>query len=261
MSDLPDEPPAPPASEPPRRNLRLLLEYDGTEFSGWQRQDGQRTVQACLEEAIKTMTGEALFVRGAGRTDAGVHAQGQVANFRTAARIPVAGFLRGLNANLPPDIAVLELHEVPEAFNARWAARGKLYRYRIWNHLVRSPLHRRTSWHFRAPLDVAAMAEAAALLEGEHDFSAFRAADCERRTTRRLLRQVKVSRQGAMITIDVEGTAFLKNMVRIIAGTLVGVGQGSLQVADVARLLVEGDRTQGGVTAPAHGLTMVRVDY
>jgi tRNA pseudouridine38-40 synthase len=243
------------------RNLRLLLEYDGTDFSGWQRQDGQRTVQACLEEAIKTMTGETLFVRGAGRTDAGVHAQGQVANFRTAARIPVTGFLRGLNANLPEDIAVLELVEVAEEFNARWAARGKLYRYRIWNHLVRSPLHRRSSWQYRAPLDVGAMAEAAALLVGEHDFRGFRASDCERRTTRRLLRRVEVCRQGAMITIDVEGTAFLKHMVRIIAGTLVAVGQGGLQTADVARLLLEGDRTKGGVTAPARGLTLVRVDY
>ena len=193
--------------------------------------------------------------------DAGVHARGQVANFRTTARIPTGGFLRGLNSNLPPDIAVLELTEVDPAFDARLAARGKLYRYAIWNHLIRAPLHRRTSWHSRTPLDIGAMAGAAALLVGEHDFAAFRAADCERRTTVRLLRRVEVSRQGALVTIDVEGTAFLKNMVRIIAGTLVGVGRGELSVEDITGLLRDGDRTRGGVTAPAQGLTLVHVIY
>jgi tRNA pseudouridine38-40 synthase len=250
--------------DPEARNLRLLLEYDGTEFRGWQRQqEGLRTVQGCLEDAVRAMTGEAVFVRGAGRTDAGVHAQGQVANFRTVrgARIPTGGFLRGLNAHLPPDVAVLEVHEAPPAFDARLAARGKLYRYAIWNHLVRSPLHRRRSWHCRAPLDLQAMREAAGLLVGEHDFRAFRAADCERRTTVRVLRQITLTAQGALVTLDVEGTAFLKNMVRILAGTLVAVGRGELTAGDVARLLREGDRTQAGTTAPAHGLTLVRVYY
>lgn len=250
-----------PGPDSPLRNLRLLVEYDGTDFSGWQRQKGQRTVQACLEGAVKVMTGETLFVRGAGRTDAGVHALGQVAHFRTAARIPTGPFLRGINSNLPPDIAVLELTEMDASFDARLGARGKLYRYQLWNHLVRSPLHRRTTWHCRAPLDIAAMNQAAALLVGEHDFRAFRASDCERKTTVRLLRQVEVQRQGALVTIDVEGTAFLKNMVRIIAGTLVAVGRGELAVADVARLLLDGDRTKAGTTAPAAGLTMVRVSY
>jgi tRNA pseudouridine38-40 synthase len=247
--------------EPGARNLRLLLEYDGSEFHGWQRQQGLRSVQGDLEAAVKTMTGEQVFVRGAGRTDAGVHALGQVANFRTHARIPTGGFLRGLNANLPHDVAVLEVTEVPEAFDARLAARGKHYRYQVWNHLVRSPLYRRRSWHCRAPLDLAAMRAAAALLVGEHDFAAFRASDCERRTTRRLLRQVEVSRQGALLTIDVEGTAFLKHMVRIISGTLVAVGRAELTVEQVGQLLGHGDRTQGGMTAPAAGLTLVSVTY
>ncbi len=221
-------------------------------------------MQGDLEAAVKTMTGEQVFVRGAGRTDAGVHAMGQVANFRVSgrgARIPTAGFLRGLNANLPHDVAVLEVTEVPDAFDARLAARGKHYRYQVWNHLVRSPLYRRRSWHCRAPLDLAAMRAAAALLVGEHDFAAFRASDCERRTTRRLLRQVEVARQGALLTIDVEGTAFLKHMVRILSGTLVAVGRAELTVEQVGGLLEHGDRTQGGMTAPAAGLTLVSVTY
>lgn len=246
---------------PGARNLRLLLEYDGGAFHGWQRQLGLRSVQGDLEAAVKVMTGEQVFVRGAGRTDAGVHAMGQVANFRTDARIPAGGFLRGLNANLAPDVAVLEVDEVPDAFDARLAARGKHYRYQVWNHLVRSPLYRGRSWHCRAPLDLAAMRAAGALLVGEHDFAAFRASDCERKTTRRLLRRVEVSRQAALLTIDVEGTAFLKHMVRIISGTLVAVGRAELTVEQVAGLLEHGDRTQGGMTAPAAGLTLVSVSY
>jgi tRNA pseudouridine38-40 synthase len=253
--------PAPDAA-PPRRNLRLLIEYDGTDFAGWQRQDGQRTVQGCLEHAVATMTGDkAVIVRGAGRTDAGVHALGQVANFYTDAKIPTGGFLRGLNAELPHDIAVLELGDVAPEFDARHAARGKLYRYQIWNHLVRSPRHLRTTWHCRAPLDVHAMREAATVFVGEHDFRAFRAADCERKTTVRLLRQVHVVRAGALITCDVEGTAFLKNMVRILVGTLVAVGRGKLSRDDLVRIMDAGDRTQAGMTAPAAGLTLVRVSY
>jgi tRNA pseudouridine38-40 synthase len=250
-----------PSPSSPLRNLRLVIEYDGTDFSGWQRQDGQRTVQGCLEQAVQIMTGQAAVVRGAGRTDAGVHAAGQVANFVTAARIPTGGFLRGLNANLPPDVAVLEVADVAETFDARRAARGKLYRYQVWNHLVRAPLYRRTSWHCRAPLDVHAMREAATVFIGERDFAAFRAADCERKTTVRLLRQLEVRHQGALITFDVEGTAFLKNMVRILVGTLVEVGRGKFTRDDLLRIQAAGDRTKAGMTAPAAGLTLIRVTY
>jgi tRNA pseudouridine38-40 synthase len=243
------------------RNLRLVIEYDGTDFAGWQRQTGQRTVQGCIEEAFATMTGGPVIVRGAGRTDAGVHANGQVASARLASRIPVAGFLRGLNAQLPPDIAILDLTDVPDDFDARRSARGKLYRYSIWNHLVRSPRHRRDSWNYRAPLDVHAMRAAAAVFVGEHDFRGFRAADCGRTSTVRVMRSFEVVRQGAMVTCEVEGTAFLKNMVRIMVGTLVSAGRNELGAEDIRRLLVGGDRTQAGVTAPAHGLTLVRVVY
>ena len=244
------------------RTLRLLIEYDGTDFAGWQRQAGQRTVQGCLEEAFLKMTeGRPVRITGAGRTDAGVHAEGQVASVRTDSRIPATGFLRGLNTHLPPDIAVLELADVDPTFDARRSARGKVYRYRIWNHLVRSPLHARTTWHHRARLDVSAMRAAAAVFVGEHDFRAFRASDCERKTTVRRIRAFEVWRDGAVITCTVEGTAFLKNMVRIMAGTLVAAGRGELTPASIDALLESGDRTAAGITAPAHGLTLVRVIY
>jgi tRNA pseudouridine38-40 synthase len=243
------------------RTLRLVIEYDGTDFSGWQRQLGQRTVQACLEEALLAMTGESVRVTGAGRTDAGVHAEGQVASVKVRAGIPAGGFLRGLNTHLPPDMVVRELSDVEPSFDARRSARGKTYRYLIWNHLVRSPLRGREAWHFRAPLDAHAMREAALAFVGEHDFSAFRASDCERKSTVRLMRSFHVDRQGALITCEVDGTAFLKNMVRIMIGTLVAAGQGELDGPGVRRLLAGGDRTKSGVTAPAHGLTLVRVHY
>ena len=246
---------------PPPRTLRLTVEYDGTNFAGWQRQVAQRTVQQCLEEAFTSMTGAAVRVQGAGRTDAGVHADGQVVSVEVSSRIPALGFLRGLNSNLPRDIAVLDVTDVPAGFNARRAARGKIYRYQIWNHPVRSPRRARDSWQVFAPLDVHAMREAAALLCGEHDFRAFRAADCERISTVRVLRRFEVRRDGALITCEVEGTAFLKNMVRILVGTLVAVGHGKMAVATIQELLTHGDRTQAGMTAPACGLTLAAVIY
>ncbi len=246
------------------RTLRLLIEYDGTAFSGWQRQ-GQsnlRTVQGSIEDALAKMTGETIVLRGAGRTDAGVHAEGQVASFAVAAsNIPLRGFLLGLNSKLPPDITILDVSVARDDFDARRSARGKVYRYRIWNHAVRSSLHARTAWHVRRPLDLHAMREGARMLVGRHDFRAFRAADCERLTTTRELHRVDVDRQGGLCTVEVEGTAFLKNMVRILVGTLVGVGRGEMTAATIAELLVHGDRTRAGVTAPPQGLTLVRVIY
>jgi tRNA pseudouridine38-40 synthase len=243
------------------RNLKLTIEYDGTDFSGWQRQIGQRTVQGTLEEKIHELLGETVEVRGAGRTDAGVHAEGQVGSVALASRIPTGGFLRGLNTILPPDLAVVEVVEAPPGFDARFSARGKVYRYRIWNHFVRSPKFARTAWHVRRPLDLEAMRTAARLLCGEHDFRGFRASDCDRRNTVRLIRRCEVTRQGALVDIEVEATAFLKNMVRILSGTLADVGRGKRDAERVQRALETGDRTAAGVTAPAAGLTLVRVIY
>jgi tRNA pseudouridine38-40 synthase len=243
------------------RTLRLTIEYDGTDFAGWQRQDRQRTVQGCLEEAFLAMIGQAVVVRGAGRTDAGVHADGQVASIELASRIPNLGFLRGLNSNLPSDVAVIDVADMPAGWNARFAARGKIYRYQVWNHPVRSPRLGRRTWHVYDPLDTAGMRAAAAVLLGEHDFRAFRSSDCDRLNTVRILRRFDVRRDGALILLEVEGTAFLRNMVRILAGTLVAVGKGKMTAEQVRAVLAGGDRTQAGVTAPASGLTLVRVIY
>jgi tRNA pseudouridine38-40 synthase len=244
-----------------RRRFKVIVEYDGTDFSGWQRQREERTVQGVLEDAIRSMTGESVFLRGAGRTDAGVHADGQVATFDLEVNIPPRGLLRGLNAELPPDVALVDVAEAAPDFDARFSARGKVYRYSVWTHFVRSPLRARRAWHVREPLDVEAIRTAAAALVGDHDFRAFRASDCDRRTTRRIVRAIDVERQGAILTIDVEATAFLKNMVRILVGTLVDVGRGRIAPDTVARMLATGDRTAGGMTAPPQGLTLLRVIY
>jgi tRNA pseudouridine38-40 synthase len=243
------------------KRFRVIVEYDGTDFSGWQRQVEERTVQGTLEDALRAMIGESVFVRGAGRTDAGVHADGQVATFEIGVDIPPHGLLRGLNSELPPDVALVDVAEVPSDFDARFSARGKVYRYTVWSHFVRSPLRARRAWHVREPLDVEAIRTAAAALVGDHDFRAFRASDCDRRTTRRMVRGIDVDRQGAVLTIDVEATAFLKNMVRILVGTLIDIGRGRLEPDAVARMLATGDRTIGGMTAPPQGLTLLRVIY
>jgi tRNA pseudouridine38-40 synthase len=246
----------------PMRNIRIVLEYDGTDFAGWQRQPPPaRSVQGVLEEAIAGMTGEQPLVRGAGRTDAGVHARAQVASFLTPSSIPLVGFVRGLNASLPRDVAVVEGEEAPEDFEPRRAARGKHYAYRLWNRPSRSPLHERTSWHVIKPLDLGAMGRAAALLLGEHDFSSFRAAGCDARHPVRHLRRAEVSREGDLVTLDLEATAFLRGMARIIAGTLVEIGLGVREAATMADLLAARDRGRAGRTAPAHGLTLERVLY
>ena len=243
------------------RRLRLIVEYDGTDFVGWQRQNNGPTIQQHLEEALEQMTGAKTAVRGAGRTDAGVHALGQVAHFDTEANIPERGFRLGLNAILPRSIAIKSAQEVASDFDARFSASGKLYRYTLWNAEERAPLIDRYVWHHVRKLDAAAMHDAAQALLGRHDFASFRAADCERKTTVRNVSRCDVVRDGDRVTVEIEADAFLKNMVRIVVGTLAAVGVGKLDRSAVERLLAVPDRTQAGVTAPPQGLTLVRVDY
>ncbi len=243
------------------RRIRLVIEYDGTDFVGWQRQANGPSVQSAIEAAITQMTGESLALRGAGRTDSGVHAEGQVAAFTTSSSVAPLGFLRGLNALLPRTIAVVAADEVPLDFDPRRDARGKLYRYRIWNGEARRPIQHRTEWHLLPLLDCDCMRAAAPLLVGRHDFAAFQAADCDRKNSVRTIYGVEVVGQAGAIDLSVYGDAFLKHMVRILVGTLVDIGRGRAEPSLIPALLQQGDRRVAGPTAPPHGLTLVRVDY
>jgi tRNA pseudouridine38-40 synthase len=245
------------------RTVRLVLEYDGTDLCGWQRQENGPSVQQHLEDALARMTGAATPTVGASRTDAGVHALGQVASFETTARIPCDGFRLGLNSMLPPSIAVLAADEPPPGFHPRFSATGKHYRYSLLTRSSRSPLLRQRAWHRPGVrLDLAAMRETAAYLIGERDFSAFRAAGCTARTTIRRIDEIAIQETGPdRLDIDVRGNAFLRNMVRILVGTLVEVGDGRFEPMQVAEIVKSGDRTRAGQTAPAHGLCLVEVVY
>ena len=242
--------------------LKLTVEYEGTHYQGWQVQPGVPTVQEVLERALATVLREAVRVRGAGRTDAGVHACGQVAAVHVS-RVPadLGRLRRSLNALTPGDVAVHEISLVDDAFDPRRDARSRLYEYRILNAPVPSPFWRRHAWHIPEPLDARAMNEAARDLVGEHDFAAFRGADPEpvHSTVRRVL-ECRVD-TGPVLVYRIEATAFLKHMVRNIVGTLVEVGRGERTAASLRELIAGRDRRRAGPTAPAHGLTLVAIRY
>jgi tRNA pseudouridine38-40 synthase len=242
--------------------IQLILEYDGTDFVGWQRQPNGRSVQEEVERALEILVGTRVPVAAAGRTDAGVHALGQVAAFDDPRGLPLKAFARGLNAVLPKDVAVVDALEAPPDFDPRRWARGKRYRYRISNRRRRSPLRRRSHWELFAALDLSAMQAAAQALLGRHDFSAFRASDCEAKSPVRELRELGIARgEEAELVLDFEGTAFLKHMVRNLTGSLVEVGRGKRPVKWIAEVLASKDRTRAGPTAPPQGLSLISVRY
>jgi tRNA pseudouridine38-40 synthase len=244
------------------RNFKLTLSYDGTDFSGWQTQPGFRTVQETLEQAVGKVTGEPrIRANASGRTDAGVHALGQVVNLFSATRLSPAVLLRAINAHLPPDVVVRAVEEMPQAFDANRDAVRKLYRYVIHDGEVPSPFLRRYACQSRRKLDDAAMARAAVPLRGRHDFRSFETDWPNRLSSTRTVTQLAVNRFGDYIWIDVEADGFLYNMVRAIAGTLMNVGRGYWPESQVAKILEAGDRTLAGPTAPARGLFLVRVTY
>jgi tRNA pseudouridine38-40 synthase len=244
------------------RNIRLLLEYDGSRYHGWQRQRGDLSIQQVLEEALGRLTGEQVRLIGSGRTDAGVHALGQVANFLTESPIPLKAFREGLNSLLPWDIAVLEAEEAPPAFHARKSARHKTYEYRILNRPVRSPLNHHAGWWLAAPLDLAAMRAAAAVLPGKHDFSAFRAAGSGNlNPVRFVLTADWQTHPGGWLRFKVTATGFLRGMVRSLVGTMVEIGKGKSAPDLLAQLLRSGQRSLAGPTAPPQGLYLVEVVY
>lgn len=254
------------------RNIKLTLSYDGTDFQGWQTQPGYRTVQETLEKAIAALTGEQrVRVNTSGRTDAGVHAVGQVVNFYTATHHPADVILRAVNAHLPADVVVREAADVPQSFDANRDAKRKLYRYVIHDGPVPDPFMRRYAWHCRYKLDVEAMRTAGKPLEGRHDFHSFETEWPNRMSSVRTITHLAVSRcathpfpgagEGDWIWLDVEADGLLYNMVRAIAGTLVNVGRGYWPVDQVATILAAEDRTQAGPTAPPQGLFLMRVTY
>jgi tRNA pseudouridine38-40 synthase len=245
-------------------NIRLTLEYDGTAYHGWQRQASAPTIQGAIEHAIATIGREPVSVIGAGRTDAGVHALAQTANFHTRVTLEPTAWQRALNALLPDDIAVLAAARVGDSFHARRSAHGKRYRYTVINRPSPAPLSQRFAWHIARPLRLAPMRRAAASLLGAHDFRAFCAADRSHSASepaRCRLTRCAVRRVGAAITFELDGDRFLKYMVRNIVGTLVDVGLGKRAPGEVADILCSCDRRNAGRTAPPQGLTLVAVAY
>lgn len=244
--------------------ILLTIEYDGTRYHGWQRQPSVPTIQGILEDAVAMIAREAVTVTGAGRTDAGVHALGQTAHFVTQAALEPEVWRRALNAVLPSDIAIIGAERVAEDVHARFSAHRKLYRYAIFNRMVRSPLLCRTAWHVPTRLRLPRMRRAALHLTGVHDFRAFRAADPTHTpsddTVCRITRCV-IARRADLVTIEIAGNRFLKYMIRNVVGTLVAIGTGKRDPDEMSDILRSGDRRQAGVTAPAHGLTLVAVHY
>ena len=257
------------------RNLKLILSYDGADFAGWQVQPGLATVQGTLASAIGRLTGENVLPQGSGRTDAGVHALAQVASFATVSPIPAENWLRALNDILPASVRVLEVTEAAPGFHARKSAHAKTYRFRIYREAICSPFLARYVWHYPYPLDESRIIAAAAVVEGEHDFTSFAAVDPERvermaatnaeengKTTNiRTIFSSAWAREGEELIYTVRGSGFLHHMVRNLVGTFMLVGKGKLSRDDLRRILEARERTAAGPTAPASGLYLVAVEY
>jgi len=264
------------------RNLKLILSYDGSEFAGWQVQPDAVTLQGTLASAIGRITGEKVLPQGSGRTDAGVHALAQVVTFVTESSVPAANFVKALNDILPATVRVLEVDEAAADFHARKSAQAKTYRYRIYRAAICPPFLARYVWHYPYPLDEQAMARAAGLVKGEHDFTSFAAVDPERsagvppafadRENARERQGAPASnircifsstweRQGDEFVYTVKGSGFLHHMVRNLVGTFILVGKGTLPTEDVTRILEARNRSAAGATAPAGGLYLVGVEY
>jgi tRNA pseudouridine38-40 synthase len=241
--------------------VKLILEYDGSRYAGWQRQPDQPTIQEAVETALFQLTQETVSVIGAGRTDSGVHAVGQVASFRIGRQWTPRQWIRGLNARLPDDVAVRSVALMPDDFHARYAARGKLYEYRILNRPERPALDRAYLWHVHKPLDPSAMERAASYLLGSHDFSSFEGTLTDNEDPVCDLRQLSLTKEDDVIRVLAYADRFLKHMVRAIVGTLVEVGHGKRAPDSLKTILVAKDRTAAGRTAPPHGLFLMRVDY
>ncbi|HEC1650093.1 TPA: tRNA pseudouridine(38-40) synthase TruA [Yersinia enterocolitica] len=248
-------------SETATLKIALGIEYNGSRYFGWQRQQEVTSVQACLEAALSKVANEPIGVFCAGRTDAGVHATGQVVHFVTSAVRKDAAWTMGVNSHLPPDIAVRWVKTVDEDFHARFSATARRYRYIIFNHRYRPAVLAQGVTHCHMPLDAEKMEQAAQCLLGENDFTSFRAVQCQSRTPWRNVKHVKVTRHGAYIVVDIKANAFVHHMVRNIVGSLIEIGAGNQDVNWMAELLALKDRSRAAATAKAEGLYLVSVDY
>ena len=244
------------------RNIKIVLAYDGTRYNGWQRQENtDNTIQGKLEQLISRMTGEATEIDGSGRTDGGVHARGQVANFRTSSRMSCGEMMNYMNEYLPQDIAVLEVKDASERFHSRLNVKRKTYCYQIWNSSVPNVFARKYSYQVPEKLDLKKMKEASEYLLGTHDFKSFCARKKMKKSTVRMIESITFEKQGNMIVLTYKGNGFLYNMVRILTGTLIEVGRGERSPESVKEALESLERANAGFTAPPQGLFLARVDY
>jgi len=243
------------------RNIKITIEYDGTSYHGWQMQENAKTVQGEIMKAIKKITGEEVNIIGAGRTDAGVHALGQVANFKTETKIPIDRIHRALNSVLPKDIVVKKAEEVDLSFHARYCAKEKEYVYAIYNSTVPSALWRNFTYHYSFPLDIEKMRKASKHFLGIHDFRAFMSTGSSIKDTVRSIKKLEIVKKREFVFIFISADGFLYNMVRIIAGTLLDVGIGKKAPEDIPKIIESGDRSLAGLTLPAHGLCLKKVYY
>ena len=244
------------------RNIKLTIEYDGKEYNGWQKQPNKLNIQGNIEKAIEAITSEEVDLMASGRTDAGVHALGQVANFKTNSKLPIEKFPVAINSKLKKSIRIINAEEVEEKFHSRLSCKQKTYRYIINNTYNGTAIYRNQEYHIPQKLNIENMQKAAKFFEGEHDFKAFKASGTSSKSSVRKIYEAKVySDNNGRIYIELTGNGFLYNMVRIIAGTLVEVGLGKIKPEEISDIIIQGKRENAGKTLPAHGLYLVKVEY
>ncbi len=243
------------------RNIKLTIEYQGKDFNGWQKQPNKLNIQGEIERAIASITGEEIDLIGSGRTDAGVHSLGQVANFKTNSTLPIEKFALAINSRLKKSIVIKHAEEVEEQFHSRYSVHSKKYRYVINNSPTGTAIYRELEYQFPLPLNIEKMQQAAKYLEGEHDFSAFKASGTSSKNSVRKIFKAEVGKQDERVYIELTGSGFLYNMVRIIAGTLLDVGTGKIQPEEIPEIIKSKDRKKAGKTLPAVGLYLVEVTY
>ena len=243
------------------RNRKLIIEYDGKSFNGWQKQPTKLNIQGEIEKAIEEITGEKIDLVASGRTDAGVHSLGQTANFKTESQIPIEKFAKAINSKLKKSIVIKTAEEVDERFHSRYSVKSKTYRYIINNSDNGTAIYRGLEYHIPMKLNVQRMQEAIKYFEGEHDFKGFKASGTSSKSSVRIIYKGEIKQEGERIIIELTGNGFLYNMVRIIAGTLVDVGLEKIKPEEISEIIESKDRTKAGKTLPAHGLYLLKVEY